>query len=102
MEDTCIHDGLIEGINIDNSKQLNDHQTLQIKHLLYKHKDIFSQSDTDIGNCNMMKHRKDLIDEPPFKQRHRRIPPMIIDEIRRHLEQQLSAGIKRKSKSHWA
>ena len=44
----------------------------------------------------------DLIDNTPFKQRHRRIPPGMVDEIRNHLEQLLSAGIIRKSKSPYS
>ena len=50
----------------------------------------------------MLKHRIDLVDNTPFKQKHRRIPPAMIDEVRRHIEQLLSSGIIRKSKSLWA
>lgn len=35
----------------------------------------------------------------PFKQRHRRIPSGMIDEVRQHIEQLLSCGVIRKSKS---
>lgn len=48
-----------------------------------------------------MKHMIDLIKETPFKQKHRGIPPSMIDEIRKHLEQLLAGGIIRKSKSPW-
>lgn len=64
-------------------------------------KNIFSTGDSDIGNCDKVKPRIDLLDDTPFKQRHRRIPPMMIDEIRNHLEQLLSVGIIRKSRSPW-
>ncbi|XP_060603469.1 uncharacterized protein LOC132756415 [Ruditapes philippinarum] len=43
----------------------------------------------------------DLLDETPFKQRHRRIPTMMTDEIRSHLKQLLAAGIIRKSRVPW-
>ena len=102
IEDKDIYEDIIEDIQIDNSKQLTDEQNKKIRDLLYKHKELFSTSDTDIGNCEEIKHRIDLIDDLPFKQRHRRISPMMIDEIRKHLEQLLSAGIIRKSKSPWA
>lgn len=42
------------------------------------------------------------MDEIPFKQRHRRIPQGMVDEVREHLEQLLSCGIIRKSRSPWA
>ena len=57
-----------------------------------------------ILDCELIKHRIDFCPgkEAPFKQRHRRIPPMMIEGVRQHLEQLLSAGIIRKSKSPWA
>ena len=76
-------------------------EQLQLKELLKKHEDIFSRSETDIGHCDLIKHRIDLTDEIPFKQRHRRIPPNMIDEVRRHLEQLIASGVITKSKSPW-
>ena len=49
--------------------------------------------------CNNIKHRIDLVNSVPFKQRHRRIPPAMLDEVRQHIEQLLSTGIIRPSKS---
>ena len=46
---------------------LNVDQKDKLKEFLLKHKDIFSTSDTDIGQCNKVKHRIDLIDETPVK-----------------------------------
>lgn len=80
---------------------LTQDQDTQIRNLLLKHQDIFSKSDTDIGHCKLMKHRIDLINDTPFKQRHRRIPPAMVDEVRAHLEQLLSSGVIQKSKSPW-
>ena len=42
-------------------------QQQQLRNLLMKHKEIFSTGDTDIGQCNMVKHRIDLLDPTPFK-----------------------------------
>ena len=55
----------------------------------------------DIGICNKIKHRIDLINGIPFKQRHRRIPPSMIMEVRQHIEQLLATGIIRPSKSSY-
>ena len=63
---------------------------------------MFSKRDSDIGDCDMIRHRIDLLDDTPFKQKHRRIPPAMIDEFRKHLEELLSSGVIRKSKSPWA
>lgn len=100
-EDNSFHD-VIGKVTIDTSNYLTEDQHLQIKALLLKHIDIFSKNDTDIGHCTKVKHRIDLVDDIPFKQRHRRIPPHMIEEVRNHLENLLSAGIIQKSKSPWA
>ena len=93
---------ILDDLNIEENPLMEDQQRLRLKELLMKHKDIFSISETDIGQCDKIKHRIDLINEKPFKQRHRRIPPNMIDEVRQHLEQLLSCGIIRPSKSPWA
>ena len=88
---------MFEEVTIES--KLTQGQTIQIKELLRKHKDIFAKDDSDIGRCNVIKHRIDLLDNTPFKQAHKRIPPNMIDEVRQHLEQLLSSGVITKSKS---
>ena len=73
-----------------------------IKQLLERHKSIFSTGETDIGHCTFIKHAINLTDDRPFKQRHRRIPPAMIDEVRAHIEQLASSGIIQPSYSPWA
>ena len=93
---------ILDNLLIDEDKILDSAQLQQVKDLMHKHKDIFSTSDTDIGLCTSVKHRIDLLDDTPFKQRHTRIPPSIIEEIRQHLEQLLACDIIRSSKSPFA
>jgi len=93
---------VIENLQIDKDNLLSLEQKEQMKALLMKHKDLFSTSDTDIGTCSKTKHRIDLLDETPFKMRHRRIPPNMVEEVRLHLEQLLACGIITPSKSPWA
>ena len=90
---------VLDDIHIETN--LTEEQTTQIKEILTKHKEIFSTSDIDIGLCNRVKHRIDLIDHIPFKQKHRRIPPHMIDEVREHLEQLLDSGVIQRSRSPW-
>jgi hypothetical protein len=81
---------------------LTPQQDIKVRELLEKHKNIFSKNDADIGFCDKVKHRIDPIDERPFKQRHKRIPPGMVDEVRQHIEQFLACGLIRKSKSLYA
>lgn len=83
---------ILSELDIDESNALNEDQKQKLRNLLMKHRDIFSTSDTDIGQCNKIKHKIELHDPTPIKQRHRRIPPSM-------LEQLLSCGIIRPSKS---
>ena len=56
----------------------------------------------DIGFCSRVKHRIELLDEVPFKMRHRHIPPSMFEEVKQHLHQLLASGVIRRSYSPWA
>ena len=99
IKDTDIHEEVLDNLNIDEAGVLDIDQRDELVNLLKKHREIFSVSDTDIGICNKIKHRIDLLTDIPFKQRHRRIPPSMIEEVRQHIEQLLAAGVIRPSKS---
>ena len=79
--------------------EFTQEQIQQIQRLHSDFDTLFSKGDTDIGYCPFVEHRIELDDERPFKQRYRRIPPSMLDEVRDHIEQQLSAGIIRRSHS---
>ena len=87
---------------VDINKNLSRNQFSSLTDVLNRHKHVFSANDFDIGNCSEFKHRIDLIDERPFKQRHRRIPPPMIEEVRQHIEELLANNIIRRSMSPWA
>ena len=72
------------------------------KDILLQNKDIFSMGETDIGHTDRVQHKILLTDDIPFKQRHRRIPPSMIEELRNHLQQLSASGIIRRSESPWA
>ena len=74
----------------------------KLKQFLWKWKDVFSKDDLDIGRTSLLRHRIDLSDEKPFRIRHRRIPPAMYEEVRKHLKQMLEAGVIRRSYSPWA
>ena len=84
------------------TESLTEEQLQEGQRLLSRFRDVFSTSDTDIGHTDAVKHRIDLVDDVPFKQRHRRIPPAMFDEVRNHLQQLLTAGIIRRSHSPWS
>ena len=82
--------------------ELSKEQILKVHKLLLQFRDVFSEGEFDIGHTTTVKHRIDLVDETPFKQGHRRIPPAMYDEVREHLRQLQEAGIIRRSNSPFA
>lgn len=66
---------------------------------LNSYSDIFSHHDLDFGHATKVRHRIQLKDETPFKQRPRPIHPQDYDAVRRHLQTLLDAGIIRESES---
>ena len=67
--------------------------------LVESYQDIFSTGYLDIGTTDRVKHRIELSDEKPFKQKYTRIPPAMIEEVRSHIKELLAAGIIRPSHS---
>lgn len=91
----------LKEINMEKDN-LSKNQLDSVYNLLNEYGDIFSTSDSDIGLSSSVFHRIELSDTVPFKQKTRRIPPGMIDEVRSHIQQLLSCRMIRKSHSLWA
>ena len=70
--------------------------------LLMSYADIFSKDDMDMGTTHVVKHHIKLSDPVPFKEKYKRIPPHLYDEVREHLKEMLTLGAIRKSQSPWS
>ncbi|MEW8091524.1 MAG: reverse transcriptase family protein, partial [Candidatus Thiodiazotropha endolucinida] len=81
---------------------LSEAQKNQVKQFLEKWNDSFSEGPTDLGNCDLVKHKINLHDNEPFKEPHRRIPPGLFQEVREHLSEMLQAGAIRPSQSPYS
>ena len=77
-------------------------QQQSAKDLLDDSADVFSQSDLDLGKCNIIKHAITITDPHPFKERYRRIPPYLYEEVKNHLQEMVEVGAIRRSISPWA
>ena len=92
---------LSEGIHLEDSN-LTTEQKTQFTSFLYRWQDIFSKGITDLGNCDLVKHKINLSDETPIKEPHRRIPPALFQEVREHLKEVLDAKTIRPSNSPYS
>ena len=72
------------------------------KELIGEYQDIFALKDTELGHTKLVKHEIKLLDDKPFKEHYRRIPPQQFEEVHKHLEEMINIGAIRKSQSPWA
>ena len=86
-----------EGIATWTEKDQQDAHSLMRK---YAH--CFSSHDLDLGRTSLIEHEIRVTDPIPFKERYRRIPPGLYDEVRAHLKEMLDIGAIRPSQSPWA
>jgi len=92
---------ILDKIDLSTSSLMDD-QMLILQHFLIDWSHVFSHHDLDIGFTNVVKHKINLINDNPFKQRHRNIPPAMYMEVKQHLQELLDARVIRKSHSPWA
>ena len=85
-----------------NEVDMSDDELNQGKQVISKYLDIFSTGDTDVGHTDRVEHRIELMDNTPFKQRYRRVPPAMYQEVKDHLQDLLSSGVIRHSHSPWS
>ena len=95
-------DWILEKLNLSGMSEWPMDLQAKAKDLLVSYSDIFSKSDMDMGTTRLVKHHINLTDYTPFKQRYRRIPPHLYDEVRAHLKEMLELGAIRKSLSPWS
>lgn len=86
----------------ERSDNLTSDQIGSLTELLVRSKGAFSANENDIGHTTVIKHRIELNDPMPFKERYRRIPPSAYEEVREHLKGLLDAGVIEESTSPWA
>ena len=97
-DDPCIPDHL----DLGELSTWTEEQQYAARKLLCDYADTFSKNDLDLGKCNILKHNIHLTDHQPFKERYRRIPPHLFEEVKQHLQEMVEVGAIRKSFSPWA
>ena len=77
-------------------------QQQRAKDVIKKYSFLFAMGTLDLGKTNLVKHKIELTDYTPIKDRYRRIPPHQYEEVRKHLKEMLDVGAIRRSNSPWA
>ena len=74
----------------------------EARQLFCEYAHIFALESLETGHTSMVKHKIRLDNYTPFKERYRRIPPNLFDEVKNHLKEMIEVGAIRKSNSPWA
>lgn len=89
------------GINLERTC-LNEQQLKEARTFFENWRSVFSLSSDDLGHTDLVTHNIKLTSDTPFKERARRLPPGMYEEVKKHLRDMLDTGIIRESKSPWA
>lgn len=81
---------------------LNEEQSLKVFNLLIKYQSAFSKSKSDIGRTDIVKHKIDTGDAPPFKMQPRRLPMAKREAASKEIKRLLDEGIIEPSNGPYA
>ena len=93
---------LFEKVNLSGANEWSSEDQEKVKELFREYGQLFALDDLDLGHTSIVKHKIELDDYKPFKDRYRWIPPHQYKEVRKHLNEMLKIGEIRKSNSPWA
>ena len=89
-----LYDRTVKGMTVDQQKD--------VAQLLCKYASVFSESDSDIGRTGIIKHKIPTGTTQPIKQRPRRVPVHMNEEVDHQIDNMLQEKIIQPSKSPWA
>lgn len=73
----------------------------KLRSIFASYSDVFSKRPGDIGQTNLARHKIDTGDAIPIKQRPRRVPVKVRDQVEKQKERMLQDGIIEESESPW-
>ena len=93
---------LFKKIDLTGTNEWSSEDQEKVKELFREYGQLFALDDLDLGHTSIVKHKIELEDYRPFKDRYRRILPHQYEEVRKHLNEMLKTGAIRKTNSPWA
>jgi hypothetical protein len=92
-------DKMIRDINLEG---LSLHQCEQVRAMLERRSGTLSRGDHDVACAGVTSHRTELTDRTPIRQRPRRFPEPVVNEIERQCEELRKLDIIMFSRSPWS
>ena len=93
---------VLDALDLQGPKEWPESEQKQARELLLKLEHLFAHSKLDLGKTALIKHKIRLMEQTPFKERYRCIPPHMYGDVRAHIQEMLDIGAIHKSHSPWA
>lgn len=74
----------------------------RLRQAMSERESVFSLHEWDVGLAKGVEHTIRLSDPRPFRERSRRLAPADIDDVRKHIQELMKAGIIKESRSPYA
>ena len=92
---------LLEKLYLSGLKSWASRNAEVAEQLVLSYHDIFALDKNELGCTSTVEHEIHVIDSEPFKERFRRIPPPLLEEVHASLRDMLDAGAIHLSQSPW-
>ena len=92
---------LLEKLDLSGLKNWAPRNAEAAEQLVLSYHDVFVLKKNELGCTSSEEHEIHIIDSEPFKERFRRIPPPLLEEVRASLRDMLDAGTIHPSQSPW-
>ena len=92
---------LLEKLDLSGLKNWAPRNAEAAEQLVLSYHDVFALEKNKLGCTSTVEHEIRIIDSEPFKERFRRIPPPLLEEVRASLRDMLDAGAICPSQSPW-
>ena len=92
---------LLEKLDLSGLKNWTPGNAEAAEQLVLSYRDVFALDKNKLGCTSTVEHEIHIIDSEPFKERFRRIPPPLLEEIHTSLRDMLDADAIHPSQSPW-
>ena len=95
------HGKLFDGLDLSGLDSWAPKMVDAAYQLLAEYHNVFSLDPAELGCTHSMEHTIKVMDDTPFKEWFRQIPPPLVEEVWNHLQEMLESGAIRPSQSAW-
>ena len=92
---------LLEKLDLSSLKNWAPRNTVAAEQLVLSYHNVFVLDKNKLGCTSTVEHEIHIVDSEPFKERFKRIPPPLLEEVRASLRDMLDAGTIHPSQSPW-